>query len=158
MPLASLLTRKAVKLFHGSPKNFDSFDPEFAKETAFGKGFSFTPDEKIAKNYADLSPKEIASKWIDEFEDGIKSSGIKPGFIKLAFDDGVPSSIDLKLFEAGVITHQHTGLTRRHLVEKALDRVKPPVPAYPSRIQSPPVALSTTKAAAVSYIHSANSG
>ena len=63
MPLASLLAKKALKLFHGSSKNFDSFDPKFAKETAFGKGFSFTPDEKIAKNYADLSPKEIKKLW-----------------------------------------------------------------------------------------------
>ena len=46
-----------------------------------------------------------------KFEKGIDNSGIKPGFIKLAFDDGVPSEIDIKLFKAGIITHLKTGLT-----------------------------------------------
>jgi predicted metal-dependent phosphotriesterase family hydrolase len=55
--------------------------------------------------------KQIADTWIDEFESGIDNTGIKPGFIKLAFDDGAPSAIDCKLFEAGIITHLKTGLT-----------------------------------------------
>ena len=38
-------------------------------------------------------------------------SGIKPGFIKLAFDEGDPSTIDKKLFLAGILTHKKTGLT-----------------------------------------------
>jgi phosphotriesterase-related protein len=29
----------------------------------------------------------------------------------LAFDDGDPSEIDIKLFKAGIFTHLHTGLT-----------------------------------------------
>ena len=53
----------------------------------------------------------IAAIWIAEFENGIDNSGIIPGFIKLAFDDGVPSEIDIKLFAAGIITHLKTGLT-----------------------------------------------
>lgn len=53
----------------------------------------------------------IAKLWIDEFKNGIDNTGIKPGFIKLAFDDGVPSDIDVKLFKAGILTHLATGLT-----------------------------------------------
>lgn len=55
--------------------------------------------------------EEISGYWISEFENGIDGSAIKPGFIKLAFDDGCPSEIDTKLFEAGVLTHKKTGLT-----------------------------------------------
>lgn len=55
--------------------------------------------------------KSIADRWIREFEQGIGQSGIKPGFVKLAFDDGEPSDIDSKLFKAGLLTHLHTGLT-----------------------------------------------
>lgn len=55
--------------------------------------------------------QQIATRWINEFKNGIEASGIRPGFIKLAFDDGAPSEIDLKLFEAGAITHLATGLT-----------------------------------------------
>jgi len=54
---------------------------------------------------------EISAVWIDEFENGIKGTGIKPGFIKLAFDTGKPSEIDTKLFTAGILTHLKTGLT-----------------------------------------------
>ncbi|NND05032.1 MAG: phosphotriesterase [Saprospiraceae bacterium] len=57
------------------------------------------------------SISEIADIWISEFEKGIDNTGIKPGFIKLAFDDGSPSEIDLKLFEAGIVAHIATGLT-----------------------------------------------
>jgi predicted metal-dependent phosphotriesterase family hydrolase len=56
------------------------------------------------------TPEELAARWIDEFENGIDGTGIRPGFMKLAFDSGEPSDVEKKLFEAGVITHLHTGL------------------------------------------------
>ncbi len=68
-------------------------------------------DRYVPKLAFELSEEQIAEIWIAEFESGIDQTGIKPGFIKLAFDDGVPSSIDLKLFKAGIITHLRTGLT-----------------------------------------------
>ena len=58
-----------------------------------------------------MSEKEIAAIWINEFKNGIDSTTIKPGFIKLAFDEGEPSAIDIKLFTAGLLTHKATGLT-----------------------------------------------
>ena len=48
-----------MKLFHGAKKNFDSFDSEFASETAFGKGFSFTPEQDIAESYANITPAKL---------------------------------------------------------------------------------------------------
>ncbi len=58
---------------------------------------------------ADL--ETLSKIWIEEFENGIDGTKIKPGFIKLAFDSGTPSEIDKKLFEAGIRTHLKTGLT-----------------------------------------------
>lgn len=55
--------------------------------------------------------EELARTWILEFENGIDATGIKPRFVKLAFDEGSPSEIDLKLFKAGIQTHLATGLT-----------------------------------------------
>jgi hypothetical protein len=60
---------KGIKLFHGAGKDFDSFDSKFAEETAFGKGFSFTPEKKIAKNYAAMTPKQIKDLYGKEYVD-----------------------------------------------------------------------------------------
>lgn len=69
-------------------------------------------DDQYVPAFAfDLTATELAEIWIDEAEDGIEDTGIRPGFIKLAFDNGEPSEIDRKLFEAGLITHLETGLT-----------------------------------------------
>ncbi len=57
------------------------------------------------------SSESISKIWIDEFKNGINGTKIKPGFIKLAFDDSAPSVIDKKLFEAGILAHLATGLT-----------------------------------------------
>ncbi len=59
----------------------------------------------------DKTKDEIANIWIEEFKQGIDGTDIRPGFIKLAFDKGTPSEIDLKLFEAGILAHKSTGLT-----------------------------------------------
>lgn len=75
-------------------------------------GFYGGAKDKYIPEFAfHLKAKAIAKIWIAEFENGIDSTGIKPGFIKMAFDDGQPSKIDIKLFKAGIITHLKTGLS-----------------------------------------------
>ena len=75
-------------------------------------GFYGAADDRYVPVLAyDATAEEIARLWISEFERGIDDTGIKPGFIKLAFDAGEPSGIDLKLFKAGILTHLETGLT-----------------------------------------------
>jgi len=67
MSAASLLSKGAMKLFHGAKKNFDSFDSEFASETAFGKGFSFTPEQDIAEGYANITPAKLRKLYGKEY-------------------------------------------------------------------------------------------
>tara|TARA_R110000868_G_scaffold220806_2_gene472269 strand:- start:17453 stop:18316 length:864 start_codon:yes stop_codon:yes gene_type:complete len=76
-------------------------------------GFYGAANDRYIPSFAyDASAEYISEIWIDEFVNGIKGTPIKPGFIKLAFDDGMPpSNIDKKLFEAGLLTHLSTGLT-----------------------------------------------
>lgn len=75
-------------------------------------GYYGAANDKYIPEFAyNESAEAISKKWISEFENGIDSTSIKPGFIKLAFDAGTPSEIDKKLFEAGVLTHKKTGLT-----------------------------------------------
>ncbi|WP_340102755.1 hypothetical protein [Rhodohalobacter sp. 8-1] len=68
-------------------------------------------DRHIPKYAYDASAMELARRWITEANNGIDGTSILPGFIKLAFDQGPPSQIDRKLFEAGLLTHLETGLT-----------------------------------------------
>lgn len=75
-------------------------------------GFYGGANDRYVPAFAlDASATDLSKKWIAEFENGIDGTGIKPGFIKLAFDDGEPSAIDQKLFTAGLLTHLRTGLT-----------------------------------------------
>ena len=74
-------------------------------------GYYASAKDRYVPDFAfESTSEEIAKIWISEFENGIDETGIKPGFIKLAFDKGA-SEIDLKLFTAGVLTHLSTGLT-----------------------------------------------
>jgi predicted metal-dependent phosphotriesterase family hydrolase len=69
-------------------------------------------DDRYVPPYAfDESAEDLAQRWIEEAENGIDGTGILPGFIKLAFDEGPISDIDRKLFEAGLLTHLETGLS-----------------------------------------------
>ncbi|NHJ49474.1 MAG: hypothetical protein FK733_16915 [Asgard group archaeon] len=54
---------------------------------------------------------EIASIWIKEFRDGIKDTGIKPGFIKMALgDEDEIFPLQEKLLRAAIKTSLETGL------------------------------------------------
>jgi len=75
-------------------------------------GYYAAADDRYVPDFAYAETSEqLAKRWIDEFKNGIDGTSIRPGFIKLAFDDGAPSAIDKKLFQAGILTHKATGLT-----------------------------------------------
>lgn len=87
----------------------DSTDIRIITNTGF---YGAAGDRYIPEFAYRASARSISEIWIDEFENGIKGTDIRPGFIKLAFDDGrPPSDIDKKLLEAGILTHLSTGLT-----------------------------------------------
>ncbi len=87
----------------------DSTDIQLITNTGF---YGAANDRYIPEFAYGTRAKAISEIWIDEFENGIKGTDIKPGFIKLAFDDGKPpSDIDKMLLEAGILTHLSTGLT-----------------------------------------------
>lgn len=98
--------------FGRNVKTLEKLSKESGIQIITNTGFYGAYNDVYVPKFAfDLNDDEIAKIWIKEFEEGIDGTGIKPGFIKLAFDDGEPSNIDLKLFEAGLKTHLKTGLT-----------------------------------------------
>lgn len=68
-------------------------------------------DKHLPPHAYSESAEQLARRWINEFEQGIDGTGIKPGFIKIGTDAGNLSAVDAKLAKAAAITHQHTGLT-----------------------------------------------
>jgi phosphotriesterase-related protein len=52
----------------------------------------------------------LAARWIGEWRDGIEGTGIRPGFIKLAFQGGPLTEIERKLIRAAAIAHLETGM------------------------------------------------
>lgn len=67
-------------------------------------------DRYVPETARSATPAQIADHWVREARDGIGGTGIRPGFIKVGVDAGPLSPIDRRLVEAGVITHEATGL------------------------------------------------
>lgn len=57
------------------------------------------------------TPKQLARRWIREFEDGINGTEVRPGFIKIGVDGGTLPDYNRKIVEAAALTHLATGLT-----------------------------------------------
>lgn len=56
--------------------------------------------------------EQLSKRWIEEFENGIDGTAIRPGFIKTAVDANGPlSALHRKLLQAAGLTHLQTGLT-----------------------------------------------
>jgi len=67
-------------------------------------------DKYIPKHAYDESSEDLASMWVDEWNNGIGETGIKPGFIKIGVDNKSLSEIDRKLVSAAAKAHLKTGL------------------------------------------------
>jgi phosphotriesterase-related protein len=59
----------------------------------------------------DESAGEIAARWVQEWEEGIDGTGVRPGFMKIGVDPGPLSEVDGKLVRAAALAHLKTGLT-----------------------------------------------
>lgn len=58
------------------------------------------------------SAEQLAARWIDEYENGIDGSDIRPGFMKISVrGEGPLSDLHQKIVEAAALTHLETGLT-----------------------------------------------
>ena len=58
----------------------------------------------------ELSEEKIAESWIDEFENGIDGTKIRPGFIKTAVSSGPLEPVQRKVIGAAALTSAQTGL------------------------------------------------
>ena len=65
----------------------------------------------LPPSVATQTPQQIAQTWIQEFEQGIDDTGIRPGFVKIGVDDAPLPEYNRKIVQAAALTHLQTGLT-----------------------------------------------
>ena len=121
LPYVQKLTAHGVEYFVDCTPNYLGGDVRILTEISQRSGIKIVTNTGLygARNnlfipsYARaMSPEQLAAKWIDEFENGIDGTMIRPGFIKIGVDAQLPlDTIDLKLVKAGALAHLSTGLT-----------------------------------------------
>ncbi len=67
-------------------------------------------DKFLPASIASETPDTLAQRWITEWRKGIDGTSIRPGFIKIGVDPGMPAP-DSLLVQAAAHTHLETGLT-----------------------------------------------
>lgn len=87
-------------------------------------GYYGASDNKYLPKFAFTeSAEQLANRWIDEFNNGIDGTSVKPGFIKTGVNPGELSELHQKLIKAAALTHLKTGLT-------ICSHTGPALPAY----------------------------
>jgi phosphotriesterase-related protein len=66
-------------------------------------------DAYIPKSLREMSENELAELWEKELTDGIESSSIRAGFIKLAMSDDGPTALETRNLKAAAKASQNTG-------------------------------------------------
>ncbi|WP_075351571.1 phosphotriesterase family protein [Algoriphagus marinus] len=120
LPYLLEVRKFGVKTIFECTPSYLGKDPELLKilseksgiQLVTNTGYYGAVDGKYLPKHAFTeSAEELAARWIDEFENGISSTGIRPGFIKISVNAEQPLlEVDAKLVRAVGITFQKTGL------------------------------------------------
>lgn len=75
-------------------------------------GYYGAVEERFLPKHAYTETAEqLAARWIDEFNNGIEGTGIRPGFIKTSVDKAPLTNTQRKIIDSAALTHLATGLT-----------------------------------------------
>lgn len=74
-------------------------------------GNYLSAEQRFMPPYVEESSiRQLAQRWIDEWERGIDGTDIRPGLIKLGVSGGPLTALEEKLLRAAILTHETTGL------------------------------------------------
>jgi phosphotriesterase-related protein len=116
--LPYLLAAKAAgigTIFECTP-NYLGRDPSLLKRLSVASGVNLVTNTGLYKDpflpqwAKELTAAEIAERWIAEATEGIGPEGIRPGFIKIAANEGPLSEIQHKIVRAAALASRATGL------------------------------------------------
>ncbi|GAK50602.1 aryldialkylphosphatase [Candidatus Moduliflexus flocculans] len=117
LPYLLELRKQGITGFFECTPNFLGRDVEIFRTLAERSGLHIVTNtglynKEFLPDYAQHRSAEcLAEAWIREFEDGIDSTKIRPGFIKTAVLPQPLNDLERKLIRAAAITHNATGLT-----------------------------------------------
>jgi phosphotriesterase-related protein len=121
LPFLQRMKARGVKSFLECTPAYLGRSPQLLKRLASetglqiltNTGFYAARENQHIPEFVDrISADSLASMWVNEFENGIEGTNVRPGFIKIGMDSKEPlSEIDKKLVEAAARTHLNTGLT-----------------------------------------------
>ena len=111
---------RGVKTFIDCTPAYIGRDPVLLRSLSESTGMNFITNtgyygsgrnRYIPDTFYDMDDSAVARIWINEYENGIEDTGIKPGFIKISVDPDNPLSAEhIKIIKAAAITHLRTGL------------------------------------------------
>jgi len=74
-------------------------------------GYYAAVDKKyLPESIHDETVSSLAALWQKEWQEGIADTGIRPGFIKLGVGSGPLDAIEQKIFKAGLLLSNRTGM------------------------------------------------
>jgi phosphotriesterase-related protein len=65
----------------------------------------------LPEHFSRETADEAAQRWLDEWNNGIGDTGVRPGFIKIGVDSGPLNAAAKRLIRAAARVHKQTGLT-----------------------------------------------
>lgn len=120
LPYLAELKKHDVHTFIDATPAFLGRDPELLKMIAEKSGMNIITNtgyygahsnKFIPKVAFDMSASELADIWINEYNNGIEGTKIRPGFIKIAVDPvDTLSAFQKKLVQASALTQIATGM------------------------------------------------
>jgi len=120
LPYIDDIKKKGVNTFIECTPAHLGRDPWLLKELSQQTGINFITNTGyygarnnlyVPESFYSAGPAEISALWINEFENGIEGSGVKPGFIKIAVDPADTLSPEhRKIITAAALAHLKTGL------------------------------------------------
>jgi phosphotriesterase-related protein len=120
LPFVLGAKEKGVKTIVECTPSYLGRDPLILKELSKKTGINFITNTGyygsgknsfIPESFHSSDASEIAELWINEFENGIEATGIKPGFIKIAVErTDTLSPEHRKIITAAALAHLRTGL------------------------------------------------
>lgn len=120
LPYLLELKPLGIKTFIEFTPNYLGRDPLLLKRLSEASGLNIITntgyygavgEKYLPKHVHTETAEQLAQRWIDEFNNGIEGTGIRPGFMKLSADQGPLTAAQKKIMKAGALAHLKTGLT-----------------------------------------------